>query len=85
MYGWGISQRLEQRSKGMFEVNQGSLYPALQRLEQRGWVRAKWEQSENNRRAKYYSLTRRGSRALGEEVDQWRRYVGAVELVLGGG
>ena len=84
MHGWGISQRLQQTSKGMFEVNQGSLYPALQRLEQRGWVRAKWEQSEHNRRAKYYSLTARGSRALGEETEQWRRYVGAVELVLGG-
>jgi PadR family transcriptional regulator, regulatory protein PadR len=83
MHGWGISQRLQQISEGMFEINQGSLYPALQRLEQKRWIRARWEASENNRRAKYYELTARGRKALGEETAQWRRYVGMVELILG--
>jgi PadR family transcriptional regulator PadR len=83
MHGWGISQRLQQISHGMFEINQGSLYPALQRLEQKGWIRATWETSENNRRAKYYQLTARGRKALGDETEQWRRYVGVVELILG--
>jgi transcriptional regulator len=83
MHGWGISQRIQQMSRGMFDVNQGSLYPGLQRLEQKGWLKAHWEASENNRRAKYYDLTARGRKALGEEEAQWRRYVGAVELILG--
>jgi PadR family transcriptional regulator PadR len=83
MHGWGISQRIQQMSRGMFEVNQGSLYPGLQRLEQKGWLKGRWEASENNRRAKYYELTARGRKALGEETAQWRRYVGAVELILG--
>ena len=83
MHGWGISQRLQQISRGIFEINQGSLYPALQRLEQKRWIRARWETSENNRRAKYYELTARGRTALGDETEQWRRYVGVVELILG--
>jgi PadR family transcriptional regulator, regulatory protein PadR len=82
MHGWGISQRIQQMSRGVLEVNQGSLYPALQRLEQKRWIRSAWETSENNRRAKYYELTARGRKALGEETAQWRRYVGAVELIL---
>jgi transcriptional regulator len=82
MHGWGISQRIQQISEGTFDVNQGSLYPALQRLEQRGWIESEWRASENNRRARYYRITAAGQRALGEEVENWRRYVDAVGLVL---
>jgi transcriptional regulator len=82
MHGWGISARIQQVSCGMLEVNQGSLYPALQRLEQRGWIESSWRQSENNRRAKYYQLTAAGRRAVGAETRNWRRYVSAVELIL---
>jgi PadR family transcriptional regulator len=83
MHGWGISQRLQQLSEGVLDVNQGSLYPALQRLELKGWIDPEWRASENNRRAKYYRLTAAGRRALGEETDSWRRYVAAVEGILG--
>ena len=62
MHGWGISQRIQQFSRGILDVNQGSLYPALQRLEQRGWIESEWRTTENNRRAKYYRLTRDGRR-----------------------
>ena len=82
MHGWGISQRIQQFSRGVLDVNQGSLYPALQRLEQKGWIASEWQTTENNRRAKYYSLTRAGRRAVGEEAASWRRYVEAVELIL---
>ena len=82
MHGWGISQRIEQFSRGLLDVNQGSLYPALQRLQQRGWIESEWRTTENNRRAKYYRLTTAGRRALGAETDSWRRYVDAVELIL---
>lgn len=82
MHGWGISQRIQQISRGVLEVNQGSLYPALQRLEQRGWIVSDWRISEFNRRAKYYRLTATGKRALGQETASWRRYVGAVDLIL---
>jgi PadR family transcriptional regulator PadR len=82
MHGWGISQRLQQLSRGAFDVNQGSLYPALQRVEENGWIDSEWKTTENNRQAKYYRLTARGRRALGEETDGWRRYVAAVELIL---
>jgi transcriptional regulator len=82
MHGWGISQRIQQVSRGVLEVNQGSLYPALHRLERNGWIEAEWGTTENNRRAKYYRLTAAGRRALGEELAGWRRFVGAVELVL---
>jgi PadR family transcriptional regulator, regulatory protein PadR len=82
MHGWGISQRIEQVSKGVLDVTQGSLYPALQRLEQKGWIASEWRASENNRRAKYYRLTTAGRRAVGDETASWRRYVGAVELIL---
>ena len=82
MHGWGISARIEQVSRGALDVNQGSLYPALQRLEQRGWVGSDWQTTENNRRAKYYHLTASGKRAVGAETASWRRYVEAVELIL---
>lgn len=82
MHGWGISQRIQQFSRGVLDVNQGSLYPALQRLEQKGWIESEWQTTENNRRAKYYRLTRAGRRAVGEEAASWRRYVEAVELIL---
>ena len=82
MHGWGISQRIEQLSRGTLGVNQGSLYPALERLEQRDWIDSEWRTTENNRRAKYYSLTAKGRRALGAETDGWERYVSAVRLVL---
>ena len=82
MHGWGISQRIEQFSRGLLDVNQGSLYPALQRLEQKGWIESEWRTTENNRRGKYYRLTTAGRRAVGTETESWRRYVDAVELIL---
>jgi PadR family transcriptional regulator PadR len=82
MHGWGISQRIQQISRGTLDVNQGSLYPALQRLELKGWLDADWRTTENNRRARYYRLTAAGRRALGAETDTWRRYVSAVEWIL---
>ncbi len=83
MHGWGISQRILSLSTGLLDVNQGSLYPALQRLEQKGWITSEWGTTENNRRAKYYQLTPSGRRGLGTEAGNWRRYVGAVEVILG--
>ncbi len=83
MHGWGISQRIQQFSKGALDVNQGSLYPALQRLELKDWIESEWQTSEHNRRAKYYRLTRKGRRALDTEKDAWHHYVSAVEAVLG--
>lgn len=82
MHGWGIAQRLQVVSRDTFVLNQGSLYPALHRLEARGLIEAEWGESENNRRAKFYRLTRAGRRQLAEEVDYWRRFTGAVGLVL---
>lgn len=82
MHGWGIGQRIQQISGGELEVNQGSLYPALQRLEQRGLITSEWRTSENNRRARYYALTATGRRALGVEAEGWRRFSAAVEQVL---
>jgi PadR family transcriptional regulator PadR len=82
MHGWGISQRIQQMSRNVLDVNQGSLYPALQRLELKEWIDSEWRTSENNRRAKYYRLTAKGRRALGVETESWRRYVGAVEDIL---
>jgi transcriptional regulator len=82
MHGWGISQRIQQHSRSVLDVNQGSLYPALQRLEQKGWIESEWRASDNNRRAKYYRLTAKGKRALGAETESWRRYVVAVEDIL---
>jgi transcriptional regulator len=82
MHGWGITQRIQQLSDGVLEVNQGSLYPALQRLEQKEWIDSEWQVTDNNRRAKYYRLTARGRRALGAETESWRRHVVAVEQLL---
>ena len=83
MHGWGVSQRIEQLSRGLLDVNQGSLYPALQRLEQKAWIESEWRITENNRNAKYYRLTAIGRRAVGAETLSWRRYVEAVDLILG--
>lgn len=82
MHGWGISQRIQQFSSGVLDVNQGSLYPALQRLEVKGWIDSEWRTTENNRQAKYYRLTAAGRKALGAETASWRRYVTAVESIL---
>jgi PadR family transcriptional regulator PadR len=82
MHGWGIAQRIRQVSKQALQVNQGALYPALHRLEQSGWIKAKWGESENNRRAKYYSLTRAGRVYLQQEELNWRRLSTAIGLVL---
>jgi len=82
MHGWGISQRIQQSSKGVLDVNQGSLYPALQRLEQRGWIQSEWRTTENHRRAKYYELTPAGRHAFGAETAEWRRYVSIVNAIL---
>ena len=82
MHGWGINQRIQQLSKGILEVNQGSLYPALQRLEYRGLVSTSWGTTDQRRRAKYYRLTRDGRGALRAEVRSWRRYVGVVDGIL---
>ena len=83
MHGWGIANRIQQISREALQVGQGSLYPALHRLEKKGWIDSEWGTSDNNRRAKYYRLTAAGRRALGIELESWRRFVGAVELVLG--
>jgi len=82
MHGWGVSQRIQQMSRDALRVNQGSLYPALHRLEMKGWIRAEWGTSENNRRAKYYRLTPQGKRQLATEQDAWRRFAQGVELIL---
>ena len=82
MHGWGISQRVQQISDGVLEVNQGSLYPALQRLEKDGLVTSDWDTTDNNRRARYYRLTASGRRALGAELESWRRFAGGLEAVL---
>ena len=82
MHGWGISQRIEQLSQDVLQVNQGSLYPALYRLESKGWIRSHWGNSENNRRAKFYELTRAGRRQLAEETEGWERFAAAVGRIL---
>ena len=82
MHGWGISQRVQQISDGVLEVNQGSLYPALQRLEKEGLITSDWGTTDNNRRARYYRLTASGRRALGEELENWRRFAAGLEAVL---
>jgi len=83
MHGWGLGQRIDQMSRGVFRVQQGSLYPALQRLLRKGWVRREWRTSENNRRARYYLLTAAGRRRLETEASAWRRASAAVDAVLG--
>jgi PadR family transcriptional regulator PadR len=82
MHGWGISLRLRDISGDVFAVNQGSLYPALQRMLTRGWVKASWRTTDNNRRARYYELTKEGVRMLAEQTAEWRRSSDAVERVL---
>ena len=82
MHGWGISQRIQQLSRDALQIGQGSLYPALYRLEKRGFVKSEWSTTENNREAKYYRLSAAGQRALAAEMSDWRRFVGAVDLVL---
>ena len=82
MHGWGISQRIQQISRDVLQINQGSLYPALHRLERRAWIEADWGTSENNRRAKYYQLTSLGKKQLVEERASWQRFTLAVQRVL---
>ena len=82
MHGWGLTHRIQQLSADALQVGQGSIYPALVRLEQRGWIDTEWRVTENNRRAKYYRLTTAGRRALGQELASWERFVSAVGLVL---
>lgn len=83
MHGWGITQRIQQVSESVLQVNQGSLYPALHRLEEHGWISAAWKTSENNRQAKYYSLTGKGRRQLAAEKENWLRLSGAVARIVG--
>jgi PadR family transcriptional regulator, regulatory protein PadR len=82
MHGWAISERLRHVSKAMLQIPQGSIYPALHRLERRGWVAAEWRPSDNNRKAKYYELTKLGRRQLSVESDEWARLTTAVRFVL---
>jgi transcriptional regulator len=82
MHGWGISVRIQQITRGVLEVNQGALYPALHRLEDQGWLDAEWGTSDNNRRAKFYRLTAAGKEQLTVETRSWQRYAHAVQLLL---
>ena len=82
MHGWGIALRIQQVSKDALQIGQGSLYPALHRLEYKGWIQAEWGPSENNRKAKYYSLTRTGQKQLQAERENWNRISTAIALVL---
>lgn len=82
MHGWGITQRIEQMSQQVFQVNQGSLYPALERLARGGWIRSEWRTTESNRRARYYELTAAGKRRLARERASWERSSGAVNTIL---
>jgi transcriptional regulator len=81
-HGWGISQRIQQISGNVLRVNQGSLYPALQRLDTAGWIESEWGASENNRQAKFYTLTRKGLKQLRDETSEWERMTGAVAKIL---
>lgn len=82
MNGWAIAKRIVQISNNVLQVQQGSLYPALHRLEHQGWIKAEWKDSENNRHAKFYSLTAAGRKQLKSELDSWRRLSGAIGLVI---
>ena len=82
LHGWGLSLKLREISHDVFDVNQGSLYPALQAMRRRGWIRAEWRASENNRRARYYSITAEGRKQLASEIDEWNRTSAAVNRVL---
>lgn len=81
-HGWAVADRIRQISRDALAVRQGSLYPALHRLQRRGWIKASWGTSDNNRRAKYYDLTAKGRARLGSETDAWRRFVAAMSLVM---
>jgi PadR family transcriptional regulator PadR len=83
MHGWGVAQRIQQMSKDVLQIGQGSLYPALYRLEYKGWIRSEWGSSENNRRAKFYRLTAAGRKQLEKELATWDRFSTAIALVLG--
>jgi PadR family transcriptional regulator PadR len=82
MHGWAIAQRIKQMSNDVLQVSQGSLYPALHKLEQQGWIEAEWGESENNRRAKYYALTPAGRKAMAQEAAQWERLSTAISLIV---
>ena len=82
-HGWAIAERVQQISSDVLRIQQGSLYPALHRLERRGWIKAKWGTSDNNRRAKYYELTKAGRKQLAAEKDSWQKLTAAVAQVLG--
>jgi transcriptional regulator len=82
MHGYGVAVRIKQISKSVLQVNQGSLYPALRRLEKRGWIEAEWGESENNRRARFYRLTKAGRKQLSQETEEWERLAAAVARVL---
>lgn len=82
MHGWGISQRIQQFSDGALEVNQGSLYPALQRMEKAGLITSAWGVTDNNRQARYYRITASGRKALGDELAHWRAFAAGLEAVL---
>lgn len=83
MHGWGITQRIQQVSESVLQVNQGSLYPALHRLEEQGWIISAWDTSENNRQAKYYKLTLKGRKQLAAEKENWQRLSEAVARIVG--
>jgi transcriptional regulator len=83
MHGWGVAQRIQQVSNEVLQIGQGSLYPALHRLEYKGWIQSGWGSSENNRRAKFYSLTATGRKQLEAELETWERLSSAIGLVLG--
>jgi transcriptional regulator len=83
MHGWGVAQRIQQVSNDVLQIGQGSLYPALYRLEYKGWIQSEWGSSENNRRAKYYRLTAAGKKQLAAELEAWDRLSSAIALVLG--
>ena len=82
LHGWGITNRLEQLSQSALQVDEGSLYPALYRMEEKGWIEAEWKQTENNRRAKYYTLTRAGRKQLETEQATWNRMTAIIEQVM---
>ena len=83
MHGWAIAHRIRQMSEDVLRVGQSALYPALHKLEQQGWIEAEWKRSENNRRAKYYALTRAGRKLLAREAEQWERLSAAISLIVG--
>jgi len=84
MHGWALSQSIQQQSENLLRVGQGSLYPALQRLENQGWIESEWRPTDQNRPARYYTLTASGRKALAAETKSWRQYVRAVDLILEG-